>query len=159
MLPLSFLILLVFCFSLLSWGFSILLIFPTNQILVLKIFYIFCFVFLALISALILTILFFGTWACVLSHVWLFETPWTVAHQTPLSMNCGLPFPPSGDLLGPGIEPRSPVSPALASRFFTVPPGYFIFNFLFLFLKVESAIIDWDPSFVRIQVIYNINSP
>ena len=28
------------------------------------------------------------TWVCVqlLSHVWLFVTPWTVAHQTPLSM-------------------------------------------------------------------------
>ena len=23
---------------------------------------------------------------CVLSHVWLFATPWTVAHQVPLSM-------------------------------------------------------------------------
>ena len=35
-----------------------------------------------------------------------------------------LPFPPPGDLSGPGIEPASPMSPALAGGFFTtVPPG------------------------------------
>ena len=60
-----------------------------------------------------------------------FTTPWTVAHQPPLSMEffrqeywSGLPFFPPRDLLDPGIKPASPVSPALASRFFTtVPPG------------------------------------
>ena len=42
-------------------------------------------------------------------------TPWTVAHQTPLSMGflreeywSGLPFPSPGDLPNPGINPRSP---------------------------------------------------
>ena len=36
----------------------------------------------------------------------------------------GLPFPPPGDLPDPGIESRSPVSPALAGGFFTTdPPG------------------------------------
>ena len=41
--------------------------------------------------------------------------PWTLAHQAPLSMGFSrqeywirLPFPSSGDLLGPGIEYRSP---------------------------------------------------
>ena len=35
-----------------------------------------------------------------------------------------LPFPSPGDLSDPGIEPESPVSPALAGRFFTTePPG------------------------------------
>ena len=50
-----------------------------------------------------------------LSSVWLFPTPWTVAHQAPPSMGfsrqeywSGLPFPSPGDLLDPGIEPRSP---------------------------------------------------
>ena len=50
-----------------------------------------------------------------LSHVLLFATPWTVAHQAPPSMGfssqecwSGLPFPSPGDLLDPGIEPRSP---------------------------------------------------
>ena len=49
---------------------------------------------------------------CVLSPVWLLLTPWTVAHQAPLSMGfprqeywSGLPFPPPGDLPDPGIEP------------------------------------------------------
>ena len=44
-----------------------------------------------------------------------FVTPWTVAHQGPLSMGCpkqedwsGLPFPSLGDLSDPGIEPVSP---------------------------------------------------
>ena len=52
-----------------------------------------------------------------------------VAHQAPLSMGfprqeycSGLPFPPSGDLLDPGVEPRSPACPALASGFFTPEP-------------------------------------
>ena len=42
-------------------------------------------------------------------------TPWTVAHQAPLSMKfsrqeywSGLPFPSPGDLPDPGSEPRSP---------------------------------------------------
>ena len=41
-------------------------------------------------------------------------TPWTVAHQAPLSMGFpkqeywnGLPFPSTGDLLDPGTEPES----------------------------------------------------
>ena len=56
------------------------------------------------------------------SHsVLLFMTPWTIAHQTPLSMGlsqqeywCGLPFPTPGAIPNPGIKPTSPVSPALA---------------------------------------------
>ena len=70
----------------------------------------------------------------VLSHfscVRLFVTLWTVALQAPLSMEfsrqeywSGLPFPSPGYLPNPGIEPASPVSPALAGRFFTTePPG------------------------------------
>ena len=50
-----------------------------------------------------------------LSHVRLFATTWTVAHQAPPSMGfsrqehwSGLPFPSPGDLPNPGIEPRSP---------------------------------------------------
>ena len=36
----------------------------------------------------------------------------------------GFPFPPPGDLPDPGIEPASPVSPALADGFLTpVPAG------------------------------------
>ena len=64
------------------------------------------------------------------SHVWLFLTPWTVAHQAPLSIEfsrqerSGLPFPTPGDLPDPRIKYASPASPALASWFFTTaPPG------------------------------------
>ena len=53
-------------------------------------------------------------------------TPWTVAHQTPLFMGfsgqeywSGVPFPPPGDLPGPGIELASLSSPPLAGGFFT----------------------------------------
>ena len=56
-----------------------------------------------------------------LSHVQLFATPWTVAHQAPLSMRFSrqeywsrLPFPSPGDLPNPGIEPRSPALQAYA---------------------------------------------
>ena len=62
--------------------------------------------------------------ACVLSRIWLFAALWTVAHQTPLSMEfsrqeywSGLSFPSPGDLPNPGIEPESLVSPALAADF------------------------------------------
>ena len=47
---------------------------------------------------------------CMISHIWLFATPWTVTHQAPLSMEFSreeywskLPFPPPGDL--PWMEP------------------------------------------------------
>ena len=50
-----------------------------------------------------------------LSHVRLFASPWTVAHQAPLSLGfsrqehwSGLPFPSPGDLPNLGIEPGSP---------------------------------------------------
>ena len=46
--------------------------------------------------------------AWALTLIWLFATPWTVAHQVPLSMEfsrqeywSGLPFPPPGDFSGP----------------------------------------------------------
>ena len=73
-----------------------------------------------------------GTYTtCMISHVQLFATPWMVACQAPLFMEFprqeywgGLLFPPPGDLPDPGIEPMSPVPPALAGGFFTAePPG------------------------------------
>ena len=61
-----------------------------------------------------------------LSWIQLLVIPWIAACQTPLSMGffrqeywSGLPFPPPGDLLDPGIEPESLASPALAGEFFT----------------------------------------
>ena len=56
----------------------------------------------------------------VLSRVQVFVTPWTVAHQAPLSVGfprqeywSGLLFPSPGDLSNPGMEPVSLASPEL----------------------------------------------
>ena len=68
-----------------------------------------------------------------LSRVWLFATPWTIAHQAPLSMGFsrqeywnGLPFPSPGNLPNPGIEPRSPTlqADALTSELPGKPCAY-----------------------------------
>ena len=56
-------------------------------------------------------------WDCwLLSRVWLFVTPWTVAHQACLSVGfsrqeywSGLPLPYPGDLPDPETEPGSPI--------------------------------------------------
>ena len=57
-----------------------------------------------------------------------FMTPWSVAHQVPLSMGSprpeywsGVPFPSPGDLPDPGVEPMSPASQADA--LLPEPPG------------------------------------
>ena len=66
---------------------------------------------------------------CLPSCAWLFETPWSVATQAPLSMefsrqeHCGgLPCPPPGNLPNPGTEHMSLVSLSVAGRFFTTAP-------------------------------------
>ena len=79
-------------------------------------------------------------------------TPWTVAHQAPLSM--GFPrqeyysellVSTSGHLPDPGVEFTS-VSPALAGRFFTtVPPGkpkyiFLLLKFLFIILALNRHV-------------------
>ena len=63
----------------------------------------------------------------------LFVTPWTVAHQTPLSMGIlqtrileWVACPPPGDLPNPGMEPRfsEPRSPTLqANSLLSEPTG------------------------------------
>ena len=63
-----------------------------------------------------------------LSCVQLFATPWTIANQTPLSMEFsrkeyqnGFTFPSPGDLSNPGIEPMSPT--LQAGSLLSEPPG------------------------------------
>ena len=77
----------------------------------------------------------------LLTHVWLFVTPWTIAYQTPLFMEfsrqeywSGLPFPSPGDLPDPGIEPGSPTfqADALPSE----PPGKLFHLKLIFFLLI-----------------------
>ena len=70
----------------------------------------------------------------MLSRVWLFVTPWTIAYQAPLTMGFsrqeywrGLPFSSPGDLPNPGIEPGSPAlqTDALPSE----PPGNYYYTY------------------------------
>ena len=63
-----------------------------------------------------------------LSCVQLFVTPWTVAHQAPLSMGLsqqeywsGLPFTSPGDLPNPGMKPEYPAMQANSLP--SEPPG------------------------------------
>ena len=65
---------------------------------------------------------------CVLSHVQLFVTLWTVAFQAPLSLGfsqqeywSGLPFPLPGVLPDPGMETGSPT--LQADSLPSEPPG------------------------------------
>ena len=67
------------------------------------------------------------------SHVQLFVTPWTVAHQASLSVGfsrqeywSGLPFPPPGRLLDPGVKPTSLKSPASAGGHFTTSATFVV---------------------------------
>ena len=71
----------------------------------------------------------FPLFVCVLSHLVVSDssvTPWTVAHQAPLSTGfprqenwSGLSFSSPGDFPDPGTKP---MSPALTGRFFSTEP-------------------------------------
>ena len=68
---------------------------------------------------------------CCFSHVQLFVTLWSVAHQAPLSKEfsrqqygSGLPCPSSEDLPDPEIKPTFLVSPEMAGRFFTTSTSW-----------------------------------
>ena len=87
-----------------------------------------------------------------LSHVQLFVTPWTVAHQAPPFMGfsrqdswSGLPFPSPGDLPDPGIEPRSPAlqADALTSE----PPGKHLEVFSRVWHKWKCTVYPSVPGF------------
>jgi len=80
------------------------------------------------------------------SHVWLFVTPRTVAHQTPLSMIfsrqeywSGLPFPSPEDLPNTGIKPASLRPPALAGRFFTTSATWEAHGLTYLWLGGQAS--------------------
>ena len=82
------------------------------------------------------------------SRVRLFATPWTVAHQAPLSMGfsrqeywSGLPFPSPGDLPNPGIEPRSPAMQADALT--SEPPGKLIW--VVISIKIRPSL--WSRTY------------
>ena len=65
----------------------------------------------------------------MLSHVQLFEIPWTVSHQLPPSMGfsrqeywIGLTFSPPGYLHDPGIKTQVFCVSCIAGAFFTIEP-------------------------------------
>ena len=79
---------------------------------------------------------------CVLNHVWLFATLWTVACQAPLSMglfrqwnSSGLPFPPPGDLPYSGIKL---LSPALQACFLSAEPSGKTMSIIFQLKKLKK---------------------
>ena len=110
---------------------------------------------------------------CVLSHVWLFATPWIcisfqrhillmclTTQSSPAlckSMDCNppgssvhgifqtriLPFPSSGDLPDPEIKP---VSPALAGGFFNMEPPVKLSRTRYLILIVDSLTLSSQPT-------------
>ena len=92
-------------------------------------------------------------------------TPWTAAHQAPLSMRfprqeywSGLPFPSPGDLLDPGIEPGSPTvqADALPSEPLRKPKNTGVGNLSLLqgiFLTQE---LSWDLLHCR-QILYQLS--
>ena len=76
-----------------------------------------------------------GVLSCF-SHFWLCATPWTVAHKAPQPTGFSkqeywsvLPFPTSGDILDPGIEPEYLTSSALSGRLFITSTSTVPFNF------------------------------
>ena len=78
--------------------------------------------------------------------VWLFATLWAIARQAPLSMRVsrqeywsGLLFPSLGDLPDSGIEPKSPMSPALAGWPFTTST-YIWQKYLYICLYIRVYI-------------------
>ena len=92
----------------------------------------------------------------LLSCVRLFATPWSAAHQAPLSMGfsrqeywSGVPFPSPGYLPNPGIEPRAPAlqADALPSE----PPG----KFLTCHKAVAFNIISYDTVLIKSPVKQN----
>ena len=93
--------------------------------------------------------------AQLFSHAWLSVIPWTIARQTPLSMEfsrqeywSGLPFHSPGDLSDSGIKLVALASPSLAGRFFTtivIWEAYInllhILFVLFIFVHYSTSII------------------
>ena len=77
-------------------------------------------------------------------HVQLFVTLWTVAHETPPSMDfstqgcwTGLPCPPPVDIPDPGIEAMS--SPALkVDSLPIVPPGKRIYIYIYIYIYMHT---------------------
>ena len=103
----------------------------------------------------------------LVTNVWLFVTPWTIACQAPLSKVfsrqeywSGLPFPLPGYLPKPGIKPVSPALQAMSLS--TEPPGKFINIFKLLIILVLISLLkillndlEKQPYHVWIVIIFS----
>ena len=105
-------------------------------------------------GSLISTHLFYAKYvfhACMLScfsRVLLFVTLWTVAHQAPLSRGfsrqehwSGLPCPSPEDLPDPGIEPVSPVAPALQADSLLLEPPETIYVYIYKYTHIHTKLL------------------
>ena len=103
---------------------------------------------------------------CSVRQVWLFATPWTAAHQAPVSVGfprqeywSGLPFPLLGDLPKPGSEPISLQVSCITSEFFTTEPSGKPYSFLnCLVYSITSSSLhsfgDYIPYLWRLQNLW-----
>ena len=97
------------------------------------------------------------------SRIWLFMRLWTIARQAPQSMGfsrqeywSGLPFPLPGDLPHSGMEPVSPVSPALQADSLPSEPLGKPHNCLCSFQLSKKFVIIWllIPTFPNISQLF-----
>ena len=93
-------------------------------------------------------------------------TPWTVAHQAPLSMGfsrqeywSGLPFPSPGDLPNPAIEPRSPALQTLIVETFISSWGDFtvLIDVLCCERRMPESPLFQAMSSTRNMVVYQVH--
>ena len=91
-----------------------------------------------------------------LSRVWLLATPWTVAHQVPLSMGLtrqecwsGWPLPSPGDLPDPGMEPRSPA--LQADSWLSEPPIKNVFLKKCQGVPLHCSVLTWPQIISHLQ--------
>ena len=98
-----------------------------------------------------------------LSSVWLFATPWTVAHQAPQSLGfskteywSGLPFPSPGDLPNPGIKPRSPT---LQADPLTSEPPWKTYIYIYTHTHTHTYICTHTYIYIHSQFMNHINLP
>ena len=94
-------------------------------------------------------------------------TPWTVAHQAPLSMGfprpeeywSGLPFPSPGDLLDPEIEHGSPT--VQADSLPSEPLGglyYYIYKYIYIYILCVCVCIIYMCvyEFTHSYILYSV---
>ena len=100
---------------------------------------------------------------CVSIPVLLFATPWTVAHQAPLSVGfsrqeywSGLPVPSTGYLPDHGIKPGSPA--LRADSLLSEPPEiyttFFFFDVLLIYDVVSISAVQPSDSVIHINTFF-----